>query len=164
MTTTRFPFALFALTDVSIDTLNWLLQEAHDGQGINSWWWYLATLDYDAAPQRKPDGTATSATPVPIDPSFTSPFIGKGLEDVARWLRGKPQNVDVDPRYFGVLDKQAEKSGKIAICRLNDPKVEDKVASCVLNDANYSTLFLAGLDSDLQWDELVYLHPYTLEL
>lgn len=131
---------------------------------MNTWWWYLATLDYNEAPQRKPDGTGQEGTEAPIDPSFSSPWVGKDLEDVARWLKGKPQSVDVDPRYFGVLDKQAEKSGKIAICRLNDPKVEEKVASCILNDASYSTLFLGGLDSDLDWDELVSLKEYTLEL
>ncbi|KAL8753157.1 MAG: hypothetical protein Q9184_005507 [Pyrenodesmia sp. 2 TL-2023] len=162
---TRPPFALFALTDVSTETLNWVLQEAHDGQGgVGSWWWYLATLDYHVAPQRKPDGTGQVGTPVPIDPSFSSPFVGKSLEDVAHWLRGKPQSVDVDDRYFGVLDKQAEKSGKIAICRLNDPKVEEEVAWCILNDADYSTLFLAGGVSDVEWEELVSLQKYTLEL
>ncbi|KAL8656070.1 MAG: hypothetical protein Q9210_000508 [Variospora velana] len=152
------------MTDVSIETLNWVLQEAHADVTVDSWWWYLATLDYDAAPQRKPDGTGQIGTRPPIDPSFSSPFVGKSLEDVARWLRGKPQSVDVDNRYFGVLDKQAEKSGKVAICRLNDPKVEEEVASCILRKANYSTLFLAGLDSDLDWDDLVTFQKYTLEL
>ncbi|KAI4260215.1 MAG: hypothetical protein L6R42_004160 [Xanthoria sp. 1 TBL-2021] len=112
------------------ETINSLLQKAHDDSGLNLWWWYLpATLSYRAAPQRmKPDGTHELGTPMPIDPSFSSPFTGKSLEDVARWLRGKPQPVNVDDRFFGVLDKQAEKSGKIAVCRLNDPKVEEEVA------------------------------------
>ena len=83
---------------------------------------------------------------------------------MARWLREKPRSVDFDPRYFGVLDKQAEKSGKIAICRLKDTKFEEEVALCILREADYSTLFLAGLDSDLDWNELVQLQKYTLEL
>ncbi|KAL8906214.1 MAG: hypothetical protein Q9171_006357 [Xanthocarpia ochracea] len=162
---TRFPFALFALTDVSIETVDWVLEEARRGLGMDGWWWYLvATLDYHAAPQRKLDGTGQDGTPAPIDPSSSSPFVGKSLEDVARWLRGKPQSVDVDDRYFGVLDKQAEKSGKVAICRINDPKVEEEAAWCILNKADYSTLFLGGLDSDLDWEELVSLQKYTLEL
>ncbi|KAL9013260.1 MAG: hypothetical protein Q9173_002045 [Seirophora scorigena] len=161
---TQPPFALFALADVSIQTENWVLQEAHDDPSVNNWWWYLATLDYRAAPQRKPDGTGQTGTSTPIDPSFSSPFVGKRLEDVAQWLKGKPQSVDLDERYFGVLDKQAEKSGKIAICRLNDPEVEREVAWCILRAADYSTLFLAGLDSDLDWNELVSFQKYTLEL
>ncbi|KAL8846739.1 MAG: hypothetical protein Q9221_008182 [Calogaya cf. arnoldii] len=158
------PFALFAMTELSAEIIDWVLQEAHDDPSVNTWWWFLATLDYRAAPQRRPDGRGQIGTPTPIDPSFSSPFVGKSLEDVARWLREKPRSVDVDPRYFGVLDKQAEKSGKIAICRLNDPKVEEEVAWCILREADYSTLFLAGLDSDLDWNELVQLQKYTLEL
>ncbi|KAI4230773.1 MAG: hypothetical protein LQ349_006040 [Xanthoria aureola] len=158
------PFALFVLTSQSIRTLNTVLQEAHDDPSVDTWWWYLATLDYRAAPQRKPDGTGQIGTPTPVDPSFSSPFVGKGLEEVAKWLRGKPQNVDLDSRYFGVLDKQAGKSGKVAICRLNDPKTEKEPAWCILRDADESTLFLAGLPSDLDWNELVEIGRYTLEL
>ncbi|KAL8639554.1 MAG: hypothetical protein Q9226_008859, partial [Calogaya cf. arnoldii] len=69
------------------------------------------TLSYRAAPWRKPDGTQhTMGTPTPIDPSFSSPFSGKSLDDIARWLRGKPQTVNLDDTFFGVLDKQVEKS------------------------------------------------------
>ncbi|KAL8658291.1 MAG: hypothetical protein Q9226_001107 [Calogaya cf. arnoldii] len=151
------------MTELSIEIIDWFLQEAHDDPSVGTWWWYLATLDYNAAPQRRPD-RGQIGTPTPIDPSFSSPFVGKSLEGVARWLRRKPQSVDVDGRYFGVLDKEAEKSGKIAICRLNDPKVEEEAAWCILRAADYSTLFLAGLDSDLDWNELVQLQKYTLEL
>lgn len=141
-----------------------MLQKAHDDPSVNNWWWYLATLDYREAPQRKPDGTGQIGTLTPIGPSFTSPFTGKSLEDVAQWLRGKPPNVDIEDRYFGVLDKQAEKSSKIAICRLNDPNFEKEVAWCILRNADDSTLFLAGLDSDLDWNEYVRFQKYTLDL
>ena len=140
-----------------------MLQRAHDDPSVNNWWWYLASLDYATAPRWRPDGTGESGTKTPIDPSFSSPFVGKGLEDIAQWLKGKPKSVVVDDRYFGVLDKQTEKSGKIAICRLNDAK-EEEVASCILWKADESTLFLAGLDSDLDWEELVQFQKYTLQL
>ncbi|KAL8834669.1 MAG: hypothetical protein Q9176_007354 [Flavoplaca citrina] len=160
---TRTPYALFALTDFSLETVNSVLQRAHDDPSVNNWWWYLATLDYVTAPRRRPDGTGESGTKTPIDPSFSSPWVGKGLEDIAQWLKGKPESVVVDDRYFGVLDKEAGKSGKIAICRLNDAK-EEEVASCILRKADVSTLFLAGLDSDLDWEELVRFQKYTLQL
>lgn len=141
-----------------------MLQEAHDDPSVDTWWWYLATLDYSAAPQRNPDGTGQVGTPTPIDPSFSSPFAGKSLEDVAQWLRGKPQSVDVDDTFFGALDKQAEKSGKIAVCRLNDPKVEREVAWCIMKKAEESTLYLGGLDSNLDWNEDIRNGQYTLDL
>ncbi|KAL8922959.1 MAG: hypothetical protein Q9172_003337 [Xanthocarpia lactea] len=143
------PFVLVALTDQSTQTLNSVLQKARDGSTVDLWWWYLvATLDYRAAPQRDEErkGPGTQA---PIDPSSPSPFVGKSLEDVAQWLRGKPQSVDVDARFFGVLDKQTAKSGKVAVCRLNDPKVEEETAWCILKTAEESTLYLGGLDSNL---------------
>lgn len=144
--------------------LNSLLQKAHDGSTVDQWWWYLATSDYRVAPHRKPDGTAARGTQAPINPSFVSPFIGDSLEDVAHWLMSKPQSAAVDDRFFGVLDKQAEKSGKIAICRLNDPKVEKEVAWCILRKAEESTLFLGGLDSDLDWDEMVQYGKYVPDI
>jgi len=60
-----------------------LLQKAHDGSTVDHWFWYLATSHYSAAPQRKPDGTGQQATGAPIDPSFSSPFIGQDLANVA---------------------------------------------------------------------------------
>ncbi|KAL8991388.1 MAG: hypothetical protein Q9169_007880 [Polycauliona sp. 2 TL-2023] len=162
---THIPFVLFALTEHSTETLNFVLQEAHDDPSVNDWRWYLpATLDYNAAPQYDPASAGQIGTPTPIDPSFSSPFVGKGLDDVAAWLRGKPESVDVESRYFGVLDKQAAISGKVAICRLNDPKVTKEVAWCILRKAEESSLFLGGLDSDLDWDELVRFEKYELQL
>ena len=59
----------------------------------------------------------------------------------------------MDNRIFGVLDEQAGTSGKIAVYRLSDPKVEEEVAWCILKKAEKSTLYLGGLDSDLDWNE-----------
>ncbi|KAL8862176.1 MAG: hypothetical protein Q9178_001632 [Gyalolechia marmorata] len=134
------PFVLVALTGQSTQTLNSVLQKAPDGSTVNSWWWYLvATLDYRAAPQRDPE-YKTLGTQAPIDPSSPSPFVGKSLEDVAQWLRGKPQSVYLDARFFGVLDKQTAKSGKVAVCRLNDPKVEEEAAWCISKTAEEKLL------------------------
>ena len=141
-----------------------MLQKAHNDPSVDTWWWYWATLNYRAAPQRKPDSTGQVGTPAPIDPSFSSSFAGKSLEDVAQWLRDKPQSVDVYDRFLGVLDEQAEKPGKIAVYRLNDPKVEKEVAGCILKKAEESTLYLGGLDSNLDWNEDVRNGKYTLDL
>ncbi|KAL8702303.1 MAG: hypothetical protein Q9201_004473 [Fulgogasparrea decipioides] len=158
---TNPPFALFDLEGLSPKTLNDLLQQAYDGSTVYHWEWYLATADYDAAPKRKPDGTRSSdATKAPIDPSFSSPFVRKSLADVAQWLRNKPKSVNVDPRYFGVLDKQAKTAGKVVLCRLEDPKSEKDGAACVLSEAAQSALYLDGLPSNLDWDEWVQSHRY----
>lgn len=80
------------------------------------------------------------------------------------WMKNKPQSVDVDDRFFGVLDKEAQASGNIAIRRLNDPRFEEEIASCLLKPAREGTLFLGGLDSSLDWNELINHMKYTLNI
>ncbi|KAL8712543.1 MAG: hypothetical protein Q9225_006926 [Loekoesia sp. 1 TL-2023] len=152
---THPPYALFDLEGLSPQTLNLLLQKAYDGSTVYRWEWYLATSDYAAASQRKPDGTGQQGTIAPISPAFSSLFVGQSLLEVTQWLRDKPKSVDVDPRFFGVLDKQSKNAEKVVLCRLEDPKREKDGATCVLSDAGPSSLWLSGLDSDLDWNEWV---------
>ena len=112
------------------------------------------TSDWNIAPKRKPDGKLAEGTVAPIDPSFSSHFAGGSLADAAGFLRNKPDTVDLDPRYFGVLDKQADWA-KVVLCRLQDPRQEPDGAACILWEMAKSTLFLGGLDSDIDWDEMV---------
>ena len=53
---------------------------------------------------------------------------------------------------------------QVAVCRLNDPKEADEVAWCILRTADYSSLYLAGLDSDLDWEEDVKYGKYETEI
>jgi hypothetical protein len=53
-------------------------------------------------------GVATEGTRPPIS-SYKSPFIGKKAEDVATWLKNKPEEADIDTHFFAILDKSAEK-------------------------------------------------------
>lgn len=141
------------------------MKRAHDGSTVDSDWWYLvASADYAAAPHPEPDGTRGQGTPTPIDPSFQSPFLGKGLKEIAQWLRNKPANVDLDYQFFGILDQQVYKTGKVAVCRLNDPKVEKEIAWCILKQPSQSTLYLGGLDSGLDWQEDVSYAKYIPEI
>ncbi|KAL8646608.1 MAG: hypothetical protein Q9226_006783 [Calogaya cf. arnoldii] len=161
---TRPPFVLFALEDIPIKTLNTLLQKAKDGSTVEQWWWYLAEVpDYRAAPQERPDYSHDLGTEAPIKPSFSSHFVGKRLEDLTQWLINKPPNVFLDAGFFGVLDKQTERTGKIAICRVNDPK-EPERAWCIQKTAAESTLYMAGLDSIADWNMDVQDHKYEIDI
>ena len=83
---------------------------------MEQWWWYLAEVpDYRAAPQERPDYSHDLGTEAPINPSFSSRFVGKRLEDLTQWLINKPPNVFLDGGFFGVLDKQTERTGKVSI-------------------------------------------------
>lgn len=112
------------------------------------------TSDWDAAPKWSPGGIKIEGTEAPLDPSFTSPFADGSLADAAGFLRNKPESVDIDPRYFGVLDKQADWA-KIVLCRLEKPQHETDGATCILSQAAQSSLTLSRLDSNIDWDDMV---------
>ncbi len=83
---------------------------------MEQWWWYLAEVpDYRAAPQERPDYSHDLGTEAPINPSFSSRFVGKRLEELTQWLINKPPNVFLDGGFFGVLDKQTERTGRVSI-------------------------------------------------
>ncbi len=73
------------------------------------------------------------------------------------------QSVDLDDRFFGVLDKQAE-NGTIALCRLGNREREVEGTTCVLVEAEQSSLELSGMDSGLDSNEWVRNSPYKLDL
>ncbi|KAI4201162.1 MAG: hypothetical protein LQ350_003477 [Teloschistes chrysophthalmus] len=146
------PFALFDVVDVPHKTINLIWQRAKNGSTVDLWWFYLAVSDYAPAPKRIPDKTPEQGTEEPIDASFKSPFIGQNEFDVARWLKGKPNGVNLDSHFFGLLDKQAEKSGKVVLCRIGDSHLKGNEVKCLLWDADTATLWLGGQNYG-DWDD-----------
>ncbi|KAI4254908.1 MAG: hypothetical protein LQ352_002836 [Teloschistes flavicans] len=145
-------------------TINTILQKAHDGSTVDNWWFYLAVSDYARAPHRNPDVTPEQGTEAPIDASFTSPFIGQNEFAVAQWLEGKPKGVNLDSHFFGLLDKQAEKSGKVVLCRIGDAHLKGHDVTCLLWDAETATLTLGGAEYG-DWDDILDAKgKYTPEL
>ncbi|KAL8805166.1 MAG: hypothetical protein Q9182_002148 [Xanthomendoza sp. 2 TL-2023] len=147
------PFALFCLEQLSSATLDKLLLTAYDGS-FSQWYFYLATASYDSAPKENPDGTPGPGTRTPIPASFTSSFVGQSVADVAQWLKQKPEEVTLEPKFFAVLDKKATE-GKVVLCRVGDREGKGDEVSCVLEEATYSSLTLAGMEYGT-WEELVH--------
>lgn len=130
---------------------------------MNQWYFYLAVSDYDLAPRPKPDGTRDQATKTPIPNTFKSPFIGQDLEALAEWLRNKPEKVNLETKFFAVLDKKA-KDGKVVLVRIAGDQEQELKPSCVLIDAEESSLRLTGMEAGT-WDELVHAKgEYTLDV
>ena len=145
--------------------INSILQKAHDDPSVNQWWWYLATTSYATAPQKDDEPISKRWTAAPINPSFQSPFVGKTLQDAAHWLRNKPESVALDPHFFGLLDKQAGQSGKVAMCRIGDGHLKGDEVTCILWKAETSTLTLVGQDYG-DWDDILAgnVGPYTPDI
>lgn len=120
---------------------------AHDGSTVEGWFYYLAVKDYAAAPRKKPDGGNQDATRVPIDRSFKSPFVGQSVDSVAEWLKEAPKDVNLERKFFAVLDKKAEASDpSVALCRIGDKDGKGDEVKCILWNARESSLILSGFE------------------
>ncbi|KAF2113500.1 hypothetical protein BDV96DRAFT_661639 [Lophiotrema nucula] len=144
------PFALFPLVDINPEKVDELLEEARKGGGDVHCFW-LAKENYDDAPKRE-TGKAHEGDAPPISRDYTSPFIGKKVEDVADWLRNKPDSTDLDLHHFAILDKTAQ-DGKIVICRIGGPKLKDQSDLDFMRlSALDGTQFLRGISAGM-WEE-----------
>jgi hypothetical protein len=126
-----------------------------------------------AAPQKKADGDGQEGTEVPLPPSFKPALVGETVTDVAAWLKNKPVEVDLDGKFFGVLDKKAasekdefgnEKGNKIVLCRIGGRDgQDDNIVQCVLVSAEESTLTLGGMEYG-DFDGLIERGEYVPEV
>lgn len=146
------PFALFSLVDLATETISSVLQKAHDGSTVDTWWFHLvSSLDYTSAPQKLSRGALQEGTTAPIDPAFRSPVIGSTPEEVANWLINKPRAVDLDISFFAVLDVHA-KAGQVTLVRIGDSEGKGHAISCVTVPDHDSSLLLAGMEYGT-WEE-----------
>lgn len=87
-------------------------------------------------------------------------------KDVSHWLKEKPDDLQLDSYHFAVLDKMAEETGHVAVCRIGlgpsqadtgfeRPDIGPDEVTCLLQEASYAGLFLAGLDASDYWDNLL---------
>ena len=78
---------------------------------------------------------------------FRSPFIGKGMDELANWLINKPDNVDLDPKHFAVLDQRAKgKEKSVVVCRIGGELLDNEAIDCMRFDASFAVTFLSGHD------------------
>lgn len=86
--------------------------------------WLPHSTDFSDAPKKKPPGhEAPDGTKPPVS-AYKSPFIGKKAEEVAGWLRAKPDDVDIDMHFFAILDRTA-KDGFVVMGRQGGYRLED---------------------------------------
>lgn len=105
---------------------------------------WLATNNYEDATIKKEDSTNLGTEP-PIPDGWTSPWIGKSVEDVAKWLRAKPDFVDLDSNYFAVLDAKAV-DGTVVVCKIGDKQTKGDEITMVRDQARHSSTHLAGME------------------
>lgn len=112
---------------------------------MERWYFWLATKNYDDAPQRNPDH-GSDGTKAPVDESFTSPWVGESVEAAAEFLSKAPDSVDVERRFFAVLDERTETDGSVVMCRIGDMEGQGDKVECIRVLAKNSSLYLAGME------------------
>ena len=85
-----------------------------------AWELWVATDNYDDAPQNRDDNELPEGSQAPISPNFTSPFAGKTLEDCAKWLQQAPSEVAVNKKYFNAMDEHSQEDDTVLVCRIVD--------------------------------------------
>ena len=127
------------------------LQEAYDGSGLERRYFWLASKNYDNAPQKNPRH-GNQGTKPPVDDSFVSPFVGKSVNDAAEFLKRAPDGVDTERRFFAVIDDRTEKDGSVVMCRVGDMEGEGDEVGCIRVVVKNSALYLAGMEYGT-WEE-----------
>jgi hypothetical protein len=111
---------------------------------VNYLW--LATNNYSSALVKDPK-KANRGTGAPIDESYNySDFVGEKVEDVAEWLKQKPETVDLDAHHFVILDRRAEKDGAVVVCRIGDAHLEGDKLDYIRFPAEMASLHLGGME------------------
>jgi hypothetical protein len=116
----RWPFALFVLVDLEHQvkthftitqdwrhlqiqqTINELITASIGPYAPTLW---LATDSYDDAPQKQYDYGNGTIPPIPEE--FKSPWIGRRIDDLVKWLKVKPEDADVNDRHVRKTVKRA---------------------------------------------------------
>lgn len=133
--------------------MNLKLQEALDGSGLDRRYFWLATKQYDDAPQKNPDHGSQGTKP-PVAESFISPFVGESVENAAQFLKEAPDTVDLERCFFAILDDRTEKDGSVVMCRVGDMEGKGDKVECIRVVAKHSALYLAGMESGT-WEEFL---------
>ncbi|KAF2826407.1 hypothetical protein CC86DRAFT_370417 [Ophiobolus disseminans] len=113
------PYALFVLDkDIDNEDLNECLQRAYDGVW-QSWDIWVATISYtDMPPPQKPRQPPPPATQPPLPKDYTSPWVGKTVEECATWLQKAPIEDAVDTDNFLVMNEFSKDEDIILACRI----------------------------------------------
>ena len=109
---------------------------------------------YEDVP-KKQHGTVNDGTRPPIPEDFQSPWIGKPLDELTKWLKNKPSETDLNDRHFAVLDKGARADPPtIVVCRIGHLHAEGDKLFMLRFDGIRAVAHLGGASEDV-WDQMV---------
>jgi len=81
--------------------------------------WLADCPNYSSAPKLRSDERSNKGTYAPIT-SFSRPLANKSIADAADWIKHTLEDVDIDRRFFAVLDEHSDFKDTIQLCRVGD--------------------------------------------
>lgn len=128
--------------------LNRSLKLAHDWDANATWDLWVATAAYEDMPkapgERQPPPEATKPL---LDDSFKSPWVGKTVEDCAKWLQNAPNDSGVQREYFTAMNQFSKEDDTVLTCRIRNENGGVKVDFYPLPTANISMYMLTNRDT-----------------
>ncbi len=150
MERSNWPFALFAVVDLDPGVISRVLDSTKRAKPQIFW---LASQDYNDAPKKRPN-VVNNGTPTPIADNFKSPWVGKPVEDLLKWLQAKPVEADLNFWHFAILDQGAKaKEPTIVVGRVGNHALEGDHIYLLRHEASYAATFLIGSNTN-DFDEL----------
>ncbi|KAF1848206.1 uncharacterized protein K460DRAFT_279040 [Cucurbitaria berberidis CBS 394.84] len=121
------PFALFVLDkDITNEYLNNSLVRAYNGDYQSGWNLWVATDSYDdLPPPQQTHQPPPEATKPPLPADFSSPWVGKTVEDCAKWLQEMPVQEgvyaeSVNRDYFTAMNEFSKEEDMVLVCRFQN--------------------------------------------
>lgn len=136
----------------NLQAINKILENAQSQPGLNFPCLWLATIDYEDAPKKEANKSNIGTAP-PISASFNSPFVGQKIEDVARWLRTMPDNIDLDGHHFAIIDDVSREDRSIVVCKIGDKSLKGDEPDYRRYPAMRGSTLLRGLEYG-EWEEV----------
>ncbi len=88
------------------------------------------------------------ATEAPVK-EYTSPYLGKDLNTLAKVLRNASDKAWINRVYFAVVDERTVKDGSLMLCRIEDDGSIDTLRAW----PKHASLYLRAMDG-FRWGEL----------
>jgi hypothetical protein len=96
------------------------------------------------------------ATVPPLNDSFRSAWIGKTVEECAKWLQNMPEDSSVQREYFTAMDRFSRADDTVLTCRIWIENCEIKVDYYPLPTAHISMYMITNRGS--KFDDAGYIY------
>lgn len=136
--------------------VNESLKRAYEGSYQAGWSLWVANDSYANIPMEHNN----SGTEPPLDSTYNSPWLGKSVEDCAKWLQDTPQETALNKNHFTVLNEYSKADDTVLVCRISiDPEFKVDYFPQPTDDISLEMYTNSGL----KFDEKAANYQATME-